>query len=334
MYGLVTGGRLREAEDVLGLLRSVVEGGDWSDWFREQADEFITSIEGMILMARGRVPEALERLAPLLVAGSGQAFSSHLIIEGAAAVGDVDLARGIADGIDEVGRTWPAYEEIALLARVWADVAAGEVSAAGGRAVEAMGSAVGRGRTTVAAHLGHAAVRLGRATEVAEAMSEIETSTDIAPMALMVAHARAAAVGDGGALEEVGAGFADLGFLLLAAEAYDGARIAHWARERAGDAQRAGAAAATLLERCGGFRPPWLGVVDAPTPLTRREDEVVKLAAQGLSNHAVAERLHVSTRTVEGHLLRAYPKLGVRSREELARLVGHDPTPVDDGSAR
>ena len=59
---------------------------------------------------------------------------------------------------------------------------------------------------------------------------------------------------------------------------------------------------------------------------------MVKLAAHGLTSSAIAERLHVSTRTVEGHLLRAYQKLGVRSREDLARLLGPDAAAGDAGT--
>lgn len=41
------------------------------------------------------------------------------------------------------------------------------------------------------------------------------------------------------------------------------------------------------------------------------------MAAAGLSNKSIAERLTVGVRTVEGHLHRAYVKLGVTSRAEL-----------------
>jgi DNA-binding NarL/FixJ family response regulator len=51
--------------------------------------------------------------------------------------------------------------------------------------------------------------------------------------------------------------------------------------------------------------------------LTTREHEVASLAAEGLSNRKIAERLFVTTKTVEWHLSHAYRKLGVRTRREL-----------------
>lgn len=53
--------------------------------------------------------------------------------------------------------------------------------------------------------------------------------------------------------------------------------------------------------------------------LTRREREIVKLAIDGQSSAAIADRLYISDRTVETHLTNAYAKLGVASRVELAR---------------
>ncbi|MEU4804615.1 response regulator transcription factor [Actinosynnema sp. NPDC023587] len=50
------------------------------------------------------------------------------------------------------------------------------------------------------------------------------------------------------------------------------------------------------------------------TALTRREAEVLTLVAEGLSNHAVAERLDLTLATVKSHLVHIYAKLGVDSR--------------------
>ena len=59
--------------------------------------------------------------------------------------------------------------------------------------------------------------------------------------------------------------------------------------------------------------------------LTRRERQIVALAISGLSDREIADRLIVSVRTVEGHLYRAYSKLGVSSREQLSTAVGLAP---------
>jgi DNA-binding CsgD family transcriptional regulator len=51
--------------------------------------------------------------------------------------------------------------------------------------------------------------------------------------------------------------------------------------------------------------------------LTHQEHEIVSLAASGLTNKQIAERLFLSPRTVGGHLHRAFPKLGVVTRAAL-----------------
>jgi DNA-binding NarL/FixJ family response regulator len=55
--------------------------------------------------------------------------------------------------------------------------------------------------------------------------------------------------------------------------------------------------------------------------LTRREHEVAALAAGGLSNRAIADRLSLSVRTVEHHLQHTYDKLGVSDRGQLEDIV-------------
>jgi pimeloyl-ACP methyl ester carboxylesterase/DNA-binding CsgD family transcriptional regulator len=55
--------------------------------------------------------------------------------------------------------------------------------------------------------------------------------------------------------------------------------------------------------------------------LTEAERITTLLAAEGLSNPAIASRLFVSRHTVESHLKHAYAKLGVSSRVELAALA-------------
>jgi DNA-binding NarL/FixJ family response regulator len=57
------------------------------------------------------------------------------------------------------------------------------------------------------------------------------------------------------------------------------------------------------------------------TELTERETEILALLAQGLSNKAIAARLYLSVRTVEGHLANLYSRLGVHSRTEAMLIA-------------
>jgi DNA-binding CsgD family transcriptional regulator len=51
--------------------------------------------------------------------------------------------------------------------------------------------------------------------------------------------------------------------------------------------------------------------------LTSQEREIARLAATGMTNKQIAERLFLSDRTVSAHLYRVFPKLGITSRAAL-----------------
>lgn len=55
--------------------------------------------------------------------------------------------------------------------------------------------------------------------------------------------------------------------------------------------------------------------------LTRREREIIQLAAEGLSNPQVAEKLSLSARTVEMHRSNLMKKLGLKSQTELVKYA-------------
>jgi len=55
--------------------------------------------------------------------------------------------------------------------------------------------------------------------------------------------------------------------------------------------------------------------------LTDRERQILALLAEGLSNKAIAARLYLSVRTVEGHLANLYTRVGVHSRTEAALIA-------------
>src|SRR5581483_9139350 len=72
--------------------------------------------------------------------------------------------------------------------------------------------------------------------------------------------------------------------------------------------------------RIAGARPrrDWSVGIEALTPSELR---IVRLAHDGHTNREIAQELFIAIKTVEGHLARAYGKLGIGSREELSRLL-------------
>jgi DNA-binding CsgD family transcriptional regulator len=61
---------------------------------------------------------------------------------------------------------------------------------------------------------------------------------------------------------------------------------------------------------------------DARDQLTAQELQIAQLAADGLSNREIGERLYLSHRTVGTHLYRIFPKLGITARGELTAALG------------
>lgn len=58
--------------------------------------------------------------------------------------------------------------------------------------------------------------------------------------------------------------------------------------------------------------------------LTAQELQIAQLAARGLSNRDIAQRLYLSHRTIGTHLYRIFPKLGITSRGELRSALSAD----------
>ncbi|MFI6705880.1 AAA family ATPase [Nonomuraea sp. NPDC050478] len=99
------------------------------------------------------------------------------------------------------------------------------------------------------------------------------------------------------------------GRLRSALETFTRLRAEPWARRASGELRAAGEAAGDVPE------------ADPAAALTPQELRIARLVAEGASSKDVAARLFLSPRTVEYHLYKIYPKLGITSRTELARLL-------------
>jgi DNA-binding CsgD family transcriptional regulator len=55
--------------------------------------------------------------------------------------------------------------------------------------------------------------------------------------------------------------------------------------------------------------------------LTEQELEIANMAAQGLTNREIGQRMYISPRTVGSHLYRIFPKLGIATRAQLAAVL-------------
>ncbi|HEX4345772.1 MAG TPA: helix-turn-helix transcriptional regulator [Solirubrobacteraceae bacterium] len=130
----------------------------------------------------------------------------------------------------------------------------------------------------------------------------------------------ARATGDGAALLATATTLAGLGATRYAAEAaaHASAAFAHEGRE---DSARRAAARSHELQPAGQGAPPISidGLDRAAIDLTPRETQLVELAARRLTNAELADRLILSTRTVETHIYRAMPKLGINDRRDFRR---------------
>lgn len=69
---------------------------------------------------------------------------------------------------------------------------------------------------------------------------------------------------------------------------------------------------------------PRRAAISGRDSLTPSERRVARLAAEGLTNRQIAQRLFVTTKTVEYHLRHVFQKLGIASRTELPPILAED----------
>jgi DNA-binding CsgD family transcriptional regulator len=307
---LVRAGLVHDAIDELGVLRG---SGDLP------ADDLSTVVLLATLLdarlARGELTEALAlgvELTPHLDdSGRAGALAHHARGDLSTALGEHERA---ASHFQNAGlRTTTASEDPELVP--W-------------RAGAALAAArLGRGPEAAAlAHAHHdVAVAHGSSYALAQALRTL-ASTDVGHQRIALLRRARELLSDGGAARLAGQIDTDLaGLLLLTATPLAEAEalvLLRRVEEYAGGQELwpLQARVRRLLDRLG--EAPRRVQREALAALTAAELRVARLAANGLTNRAIASRLEVSVKAVEWQLSRVYRKLGIRGRTRLAAALG------------
>lgn len=305
-----------EIEAWRGDLRAAVALADQANAFGRQHGAIVlrsTYLHALEAVLAGRVDEA-HRLADDGIAYSRQVGNHRQLVRYTALQGQLDLARGdVAGAVPWLLEATDladlaAYGEPAIL-RYDADtiealVLAGEVDRAQGllERLEDRAERLGRPWTVMASARARGIVDAARGREAA-AMAAFERCLalhDVLELPYELARSRLA----------FGAALRRARRIRLAKEELQGALASFeslgmplWAARARAEAARTGGRGTSR---------------DALTP---SELQAAELAASGLTNREIACRASMSVKTVESHLGRAYHKLGVRSRTELARAL-------------
>ena len=227
--------------------------------------------------------------------------------------GDLAGARGALASVPDPADHVPG----AVIARAWVSVLDGDGASARTALLAAAQRFGAPGHRLLEAMCLFHLTRAGFAADAAPALSNLASETGSAYFGRMARHAAAEAAGDRGELAAIGAEWAQAGARLFAAEAFASAARAARRAEEHRQAVALQASADEHARASGGAATPLLQFAEELTPLTRREREIGALAAQGMSSKDIADRLFLSTRTVDNHLQSIYGKLGIRGRHEL-----------------
>jgi DNA-binding CsgD family transcriptional regulator len=223
------------------------------------------------------------------------------------------------------GDEFRLFEADRLLARAWVDAVSGLTGQAGASAVAAAELMRAQDRPTREVLCLQTATQFGNAT-TAPRLAELAAQIEGPRVAAASAHAAALSACDGARLLAAAAEYESFGDRIAAADAAAQAAVLLREDGLGGSALTATTVARRLAEACGADTPA-LRALTTPSVLTDRQREIIALAASGMTNRQIAQRLVMSIRTVEGHLFRASQRAGVNTREELIALLdGRRPT--------
>jgi ATP/maltotriose-dependent transcriptional regulator MalT len=325
LSSLVMAGRLDDADAFVDLIQSASAAAGGGS---PETAGYLAWSRGLVALERGQVRTAQRLLREGMTLFRQTAVFSHLpyplsfLTEACALTGDERAASAAVEEAEALVPRIAVYEGLVRRAQAWAAYARGQRSLATSLMIEAADWAGSHGQTYAEMRALHDALRFHQDRGVAARLAEVAASVE-GPFARAL-HAIGVAIADNdaAAMETVAATLEEIGAMLHASEAATTAAAMFAEAGLQSRSSRASAHAMTAAAACEGARSPMLEQLDPAVPLTARENEVARLAAEGLTAREISERLFISARTAEGHLQRAYTKLGVRDRKGLQRLLG------------
>ena len=301
------------------------------EWVRSltgpQASTFVAVYEGRMAITAGLPRVAIDLLESALPSfpGHGGGWSGWNLALIAQCHGMLGEAAAARERIEEAERrrhpNIPVIDFEYDLARAWAAAAAGNTRGA----IEHCR----HGARTCRNHGLHAAEVLLRQTSLRfgdrdqhPRLTELDHHLNTPRSHLATTHAHALSTNDPEQLLTVAAQLEEHGMGLEAADAAAQSAATARTRRRLLLAAEAEQRAHALAGHADHARTPAVLEAHTPVALSAREREVAVLAGHGLTNRQIAERLHVSVRTVESHVYRACSRLGLTDRAELVAVAG------------
>ena len=284
------------------------------------------AIAARAALAGGQITSSttlFEQIAPTLAGhATGWGFRYNIARATALAMqGATAQAAEILDGLDALQRNFRSLGHERSLGRAWVSAGQGALNEAIGILTAAAEAAAARGQFGAEVLLRQTATQFGDRSQGAR-LAELATTVEGARAPLAARFAAALAAADAGALAVLSEEFESMGDRVAAIDAAAHAAIVYRHADRNGSALTCSTRADALAAECG-VSTPAQGQASERIPLTGREREVVAVLASSTpppSNRVIADRLTLSVRTVEGHVLRAMAKTGSTTRADLAEL--------------
>ncbi|OBG15884.1 hypothetical protein A5765_08180 [Mycolicibacterium celeriflavum] len=317
MAGLRLAGALGSLRTVAARLRGQSQDVDVSHAFTAMLMGLAELSCGDLVSAQRWLRESLARVAKLPdLAVSVCELSGLWLTTTLAMSGDRVAAQ---DAYDKTLKTFDGdivlWQSEARLAQAWLQTVNGSASLATAFAIDAARAARKCGRPAHEVVCLQAATQFG-GTGTVDRLHELSSTVQGPRADAAYAHARALRKADGPGLLAASALYQAFGDRVAALDAAAQAAVAF---DKRGQHEVSAAAASTArrLAAESGADTMTFRAMTYSAILTHRQREVIALAAGGLSNREIADRLVTSVRTVEGHLFRAYQRTGTNTRDEL-----------------